>query len=162
MRRLVRHVAGHRGVARLRRFGGEERGAAVVEFALVLPVFMLLVFMFIDATRAFYTVNSLVSAAREGARFGAMQVMACPGPTNVEKDRIRDRVIQSAVLFGGQQLTRSVIDVSFGTGGGGSCENVHVKIDRYPFRPFTPVASMFGVDSIPITREAVFRWERAP
>ena len=157
MLRLVRRLTSQR-----RGFGRDESGAAVVEFALVLPVFMLLVFMFIDATRAFYTVNSLVSAAREGARFGAMQVMACPGPTNTEKDQIRDRVIQSAVLFGGQQLTRGYIDVSFGTGGGGSCENVHVKINRYPFRPFTPMARMFGADSIAITREAVFRWERAP
>ena len=147
---------------RLVRFRREEQGAAAVEFALVLPVLLLLVFMFIDATRAFYTLNSLVSAAREGARFGSAQELTCPVPTAAEQDVIKDRVINSAVLFGGTQLTRGYIQVSVDPSAASQCENVHVRIQSYPFRPLTPVARLFRADSILMTREAVFRYERAP
>ena len=147
---------------RLARFGHEEQGAAAVEFALVLPVLLMLVFMFIDATRAFYTLNSLVSAAREGARFASAQELTCPVPTAAEQDQIKDRVLQSAVLFGGTQLTRGYVQVTVDPSPAALCENVHVRIQSYPFRPITPVARLFRADSILMTREAVFRYERGP
>ena len=149
-------------LGRLRRLPREDRGTAVVEFALVLPILMMLVFLCIDGTRAFYTLNSLVSAAREGARYASAQPLTCPAPTEAEKDQIKDRVISTAVLFGGAQLTRDNVEVTLETTGGTLCQNVHVRIANYPFRPLTPIVSLFGVDSLPMTREAVFRWERAP
>lgn len=45
-----------------------ERGAAAVEFALILPVFLLLVFGMIEFSRAYNAQISLSGAAREGAR----------------------------------------------------------------------------------------------
>lgn len=45
-----------------------ERGASLVEFALVLPLFLLLVGGMVDFGRAFYTQVTLTNAAREGAR----------------------------------------------------------------------------------------------
>ncbi|MGN6415505.1 TadE/TadG family type IV pilus assembly protein [Flexivirga sp.] len=45
-----------------------ERGASLVEFALVLPLFLLLVGGMVDFGRAFYTEVMLTNAAREGAR----------------------------------------------------------------------------------------------
>ena len=57
----------------LRRLQRGDAGAAVVEFALVVPVLFLIVFAVIDFGRALWTQNVLASAAREGARAGAVQ-----------------------------------------------------------------------------------------
>ncbi|MFO8006381.1 MAG: TadE/TadG family type IV pilus assembly protein [Candidatus Brocadiia bacterium] len=43
-----------------------------MEFALVLPVFVLLVFGALEFGRAYYDVHLLTSAAREGARTGSL------------------------------------------------------------------------------------------
>jgi Flp pilus assembly protein TadG len=43
-------------------------GQSLVEFALVLPVFLLIVFGLVDAGRLIYTYNTLSNAARDGAR----------------------------------------------------------------------------------------------
>lgn len=47
-----------------------ERGQDLVEFALVLPLLVLLFFGIIEFGRAVFTYNTLANAAREGARFG--------------------------------------------------------------------------------------------
>ena len=49
-----------------------ERGAAAVEFALLLPVLLLLVFGIIDFGRALNAQITLTQAAREGARLAAV------------------------------------------------------------------------------------------
>jgi len=46
------------------------RGAGVVEFALVAPLFLFVVFGLVDLGRATMLYNSVASAAHEGARFG--------------------------------------------------------------------------------------------
>lgn len=48
-----------------------ERGAALVEFALVLPLLLVLVFGIVDFGRAFQSSITLTNATREGARLGA-------------------------------------------------------------------------------------------
>ena len=45
-----------------------ERGAAMVEFAIIAPLLLLLVFGIIEFGRAYNAQNSLTHAAREGAR----------------------------------------------------------------------------------------------
>lgn len=51
-----------------RRGGRGERGAALVEFALVVPIFVLLVMGIIDFGMAFNDYNSVRQGVREGAR----------------------------------------------------------------------------------------------
>src|SRR5437867_769803 len=53
-----------------------ERGTAIVEMALILPVFLLLVMGTLDFGRAIYARNMLANAARDGARFASVD------PTN--------------------------------------------------------------------------------
>ena len=43
-------------------------GQSLAEFALVLPIFLVLFFAVIDLGSAIFTFNSLTNAAREGAR----------------------------------------------------------------------------------------------
>jgi Flp pilus assembly protein TadG len=50
------------------RRGQRPRGQALVEFALVIPIFLLLFMALFDLGSAVFTYNSLTNAAREGAR----------------------------------------------------------------------------------------------
>ena len=49
-----------------------ERGTALLEFALILPVLVLMVFGTIDFGQAIYVQNTLANAARDGARFASV------------------------------------------------------------------------------------------
>lgn len=49
------------------------RGQALVEFALVVPLFLLVVFGIIDGGRLIFINNSLSEATRDGARWGSVQ-----------------------------------------------------------------------------------------
>lgn len=50
-----------------------RRGQALVEFALALPLFLLIVFGLFDTARFVYGHSTLSQAAREGARLGAVE-----------------------------------------------------------------------------------------
>jgi Flp pilus assembly protein TadG len=52
----------------LRRPSGRSRGQALVEFALILPIFVLLLVGILDFGRAVFAFNTLNNAAREGGR----------------------------------------------------------------------------------------------
>ena len=56
-----------------RRFRATETGQSLVEFAMVLPLFLVLLFSLVDFGRAFYSWMIITNAAREGARAGAVQ-----------------------------------------------------------------------------------------
>lgn len=61
----------------------QEHGAAAVEFALVLPLLLLLIFGMVDFSRAYNAHISLSGAAREGARVLAL---GTGDPVQVTKD----------------------------------------------------------------------------
>lgn len=58
---------------RIRGDRGRSRGQALVEFALVFPLFILLLFGLVDLGRLAYINNAISEAAREGARWGTVQ-----------------------------------------------------------------------------------------
>src|SRR4051812_46748295 len=112
------------------------RGQALVEFALILPVFLIMLMGVIDLGRAIWAQNSLAAAAREGARLaivhGGSATTACPigpaGPDEViptvatadcpypspatSKQMIRDRVTAMATAGG----TAMTVTVCYGAG----------------------------------------------
>jgi Flp pilus assembly protein TadG len=137
---------------RFSKLARDEDGAAVVEFALVMPILALIVFCILDLGRAFYTVNNLVSAVREGARYGA--VLADPGSTSGQL-AIKNRVRTTFPPFGSDTLTNAQIEVVFPE----TRDLVTVRV-TYPFRPLTPIAEPFGLGTWSIVRQATFRWER--
>src|SRR5205085_7233039 len=49
------------------------RGQGLVEFALVLPIFVLLLFAVVDAGRYVFASSAVSNAAREGARLGSVE-----------------------------------------------------------------------------------------
>jgi Flp pilus assembly protein TadG len=60
-----------RAIAPRRRFSGRDRsmGQALVEFAVIAPIFFLILFAIIDFGRYVYYVQVLNNAAREGTRY---------------------------------------------------------------------------------------------
>ena len=55
-----------------------RRGQAIAEFAVVAPIFFLILFGIIDFGRYVYTANAINNGTREGARSGSVAV--CPTP----------------------------------------------------------------------------------
>jgi Flp pilus assembly protein TadG len=134
---------------------GNERGAAVIEFALVAPLLLILVFGIIDLGRAYSTLNQLAASAREGARFAAV----LPNPSSSAAEaQIRQTVKQFSLRqLGGSPVRDDQIAVALDRNGG----TVTVAIRDYPFQLVTPLVGTVGLRTIPITRQATFRWERA-
>lgn len=60
-------------ISSIRHWRQTELGQSLVEFTLVLPIFLILLFGLVDFGRAFYTWMLVTNAAREGARAAAVQ-----------------------------------------------------------------------------------------
>jgi Flp pilus assembly protein TadG len=80
-------------------------GQAIVEFALVVPVLVLMVFGAIEFGRAYYDLHLLTNAARAGARVGAL-------PEKVESDvsAAVDDFLAAVGLAGGWTTSVTVKD----------------------------------------------------
>lgn len=63
-----------------------DRGAAAVEFALILPVALLIIFGIIDFGRAYNAQASLNAGVREGARVEALQTLNANCVTQLASD----------------------------------------------------------------------------
>lgn len=135
-----------------RRFLSAQDGAALVELAFALPIFLLLVWGVIDFGRLLWTANSLASAVREGARYAA--VLPSPSGSTGAIQGVVERMFSP---LGGPALTSSEVVVLDSTATSG---NVTVQVKNYPFPTITPLGSLIG-DTVSFTRTATFRWERA-
>jgi hypothetical protein len=74
-----------RGFARREGFGAgparDQRGQALVETALVLPLLLLLIVGLFDVGRAIWLGNTLATAVREGSRYGVVHGALSGSPT---------------------------------------------------------------------------------
>ena len=74
----------------------QERGAAAVEFAVVMILLMILVFGLIEFGIAFSKLNVYTGAAREGARYAAVH---CSPDSPCDNSKIAARVEEAAVGY---------------------------------------------------------------
>ncbi len=72
-----------------------RRGQALMEFALVLPLFILLVMIIVDFGRAIWTYNAISNMAREGARYGIISTNDEPSIYNRAKALAPDNSFQN-------------------------------------------------------------------
>lgn len=70
-------------VRQLKRCRQRERGQSLVEFALVFPIFILLMFGLIDIGRYVYVTNAFNQGAREAARYGSVEQWSYSCPASV-------------------------------------------------------------------------------
>ena len=126
---------------RRRRKNG-EKGQALVEFALLVPIFAILLFAIVDFGMGFYTWITVTNSAREGARVGAvhppLDVASSPCFGKASLDQcIKDRVLDSADLA--DEATKMTVTVTNAEGQSG--ESVVVKVD-YVYDLITPLAGL--------------------
>ena len=102
----------------------DQRGAAAVELALVLPLFLVLIFGTVEFGLALHAKGLLASAAREGARFGV--VFTTPRKTEAEiQARVQNYLSQTG--FAGP------VAITVAGAGGNSGDPLRVTI-QYDYR----------------------------
>ncbi len=144
-----------------RRFERETQAGPIVEFAIIVPVLLLLLLGIVDIGFAYFRMNSLVAAVREGARFAAVQGNPCLGTTQTA---VKTRVMSyfnPGVNKVADQLTTSKITVVV------ACPDplvISVQVPAYTYNPINPAFRLINQTGIfnfrPVAAE--FRWERSP
>jgi Flp pilus assembly protein TadG len=105
-----------------------EKGQALVEFTLLVPIFLILIFAIVDFGMGFYSWMSVTNGAREGARLGA--VLA-------PQEEIEARVYETVDLA--DEDTKMTVTVTNAQGAPG--ESVVVQVD-YDYDLVTPLAGL--------------------
>ena len=116
----------------LHRFRQTDTGQTLVEFAMVLPLMLILMFGIVDFGRAFYIWLTVTNAAREGARVGATQQPTGP---------IGTRISQAMGPLGTSQLTTTLGNVQ---GPRGEAMTVDLTYNFNFVTPLAPLVSLLG------------------
>jgi Flp pilus assembly protein TadG len=131
----------------------EERGTSLVEFALVLPVLLLILFGVLDAGKAFNYANDQTHLAAEGARWAV--VNSNPGGGTLQQ-YILSQADTTELRSAAQVCITFPTNPDTGSSGQvGDPVTVTVKSD-YDWIPFMPMAP------IQINRSATMRLEALP
>ncbi len=115
-----------------RRKGEGEGGQSLVEFALVLPIFLLVLFAIVDFGMAFHAWIAVTNSAREGARLGAVRGSA----TEIEQ-----RVWDTTGTLDQANLTVTVTNAEGDPG-----DSVIVDVS-YAYSLMTPMADLLALFS---------------
>lgn len=120
----------------------------------MITVLLVLTFGMVDFGRVMYTSNSLISAAREGARAGAVM-----SPVNAATIKTTVEGRFNSYTFGGDNLTDANITVVDNSAL--SPPSVKVTI-TYPFKWITPVPRLMGWGSgtTNLHAQAEYRYEQ--
>lgn len=126
-------------------FFRRERGQALVEFALVVPVLVLILFGVVETGRMFNAWLVAANAAREGARVGAVQASS---------SEITARVLAAAPNLDPSKITVEVVNAQ---GAPGTAVTVRV---RYSFLFIVPlIANLFPSNPYSLLSEVTMRLE---
>lgn len=129
-----------------------RRGAAAVEFAVVLPLLMLLLLGGADFGRCFYSAMAVANAARAGAEYGAMNRYdaSAQGPWQAGVQQAAIDELSESALFDLGQLTIVASNITEGDGS----QRVEVQV-TYPFR--TIFSWIFIPSSLTLQQTVVMR-----
>ncbi len=125
-----------------------ERGTALIEFTLVLPMLLIMTVAAVDFGRAFFVKNVVSQAAREGVRLRAVS-------SSADSALVRDRVLQVA---NSSNVTVTALDIT----GPDASRQVGVTVTAEFNWIFPGVFNLFGANftnPMSLTGEAVMRNE---
>jgi hypothetical protein len=139
---------------------GKERGASIVELALIAPIMVMLVFGVLDLGRAYRTQIRLENAAREGAAVAQLvpnKVRDCPSSDIQERALAEDPDIGFIVTVFGIDDDGNEAIMSGCTGDVAQAgERVKVEVSA-EFEILTPLVANVVGDSITLTGDAEVR-----
>lgn len=127
-----------------RRRGRWQRGQGLAEFALIFPLFILLLLVVFDFGRAIYAYHTISNAARGGARIAIV---------DQQPARIRETVMDATVGVNPDDVSVDLSQLS------SSCVTLKIGCEakvtvEYSFRPLTPiVGTIIGAMTISSTTE---------
>lgn len=143
-----------------------HRGQGMVEFALAVPIFVVLLLGVIEFGRLFITFTSVYAAAREGARYGAAADNLCQGGVESTSQKV-------APVAGGLVVTTSY-DKGVGTSSFNDCNKAGLG-DRVIVSASMPFSFITGIIPSPsggftirsiakrtIVKSAYLTWTIAP
>lgn len=117
-----------------------EDGQALVEFALVLPVLLMLILGLFDVARAVWQENTLAYAAREGTRYAIVHGSASEAPvTQASHGGIVDVVRGAAVGVSNVTVTVTYPD----SAGSMPCNDRGCRVAVDARAPFIPLPSQY-------------------
>ncbi len=122
------------------RLQGQE-GVQAVEFALVLPIFLVLVFGLIDFGFAIFTKEVMANASREGARQGIRFVTPLLTDTDIAT------ITKDALTKGNLDASKATVNVTNAGGGFGTDLTVNLQYAH----DFFVISSLIPGISNPIT-----------
>ncbi|HET6732747.1 TadE/TadG family type IV pilus assembly protein [Mycobacterium sp.] len=134
---------------------GERRGQTLVEFALILPIFILLLVGIVDFGRAIYAYNTLSNASREAVRIAIVD-QNC---THIVDEAI-DHAVSLGLSTGDVEVEFASADLSTVT----ACNNTEQSLGRvaivttnYSYTAATPIiGNLVGVINMQaVTRQPV-------
>jgi Flp pilus assembly protein TadG len=131
------------------RFFRQTKGAAIIEFALVVPILFMMVWGIISFTRGYQRMNALTSSLREGAR--AASTLDSVFSLASRRNTVKATIATFSSAFG-YTVDTSLVTVS------ASGTDVTVSVTNYPI--FTGISFIGNMSGITITRQAIFRCER--
>ncbi len=121
-------------------------GQSLVEFALIIPVFLVLLLMAVDFGRLFFTYIQVSNAAREAAAYGAAQPTDSAG---MQARAVQEKNSQTQgegpldpIATTCRNQAGTVIACTAAPGGAGSGNTLTVTV-RQPFRFLTPLINDF-------------------
>lgn len=132
-----------------------QRGAALVEFAIVLPLLLTLLMGIAEFGLLFYNKQVVTNASREGARAGIIQPNAGEDPADISQ--IVDNYCQERLITFGAPT--NVITTTSGEGGAYG-EDLTVRV-TYNYAFLVPGLLGFGT-SMQIVGETVMKMEEVP
>jgi Flp pilus assembly protein TadG len=108
----------------------DEKGQNLVEFAMVVPIFLILVFSIVDFGMGFHAWITVTNAAREGARMGAV---------GADEATITARVEDTSSSLAADDLQITVTNAQGNPG-----ESVTVQVE-YQYQLITPLSNLLGM-----------------
>ena len=116
-----------------------ERGQSLLEFAFVVPIFLVVVMGVVDFGVGLKSWIQVTNAAREAARYGAINCSAGDIDGTPVADLVVDRAIDSATGLG---LDESNVDVT-NCAAGNSTQSVVVEIE-YDYKLISPLGGLMS------------------
>ena len=132
--------------SKIKRLIKANKGQALVEFALILPLLLLLIFGVIEFGRIFGAELTVNNSAREGARLGAI------GATD---SLIVTRVLNSSGMLDSAKVAVTITPVESSRVRGGE---IQVNVS-YPVTVFAPFISAITGETVTVDSSCVMRVE---